>query len=47
MLANIGQKVRHVAEFASTLKNIYDFGKMAYDGFKVAAPAIAGVAALL
>ena len=46
MLSNIGQKIQHAAEFAGSLKGIYDLGKMAYNGFKAAAPAVAGVAAL-
>ncbi len=38
LLENVGQKVKHAAEFAGTIKRIYDVGKMVYSGFQVAAP---------
>ena len=33
LLENVGQKVKHAAEFAGTMKGIYDVGKMVYSGF--------------
>ena len=38
LLENVGQKVKHAAEIAGTVKGIWDVGKMVYSGFNVAAP---------
>ena len=38
LLENVGQKVKHVAEFAGAVKGVWDVGKMAYSGFQVALP---------
>jgi hypothetical protein len=38
LLDHVGEKVKHAAEFAGTMKGIYDVGKMIYSGFQIAAP---------
>ena len=40
ILENVGEKVKHAAELAGTVKGIWDVGKMVYSGFQVAAPYI-------
>ena len=37
-LTGLGQKVKSAAEFAGTVKGIYDVGKAVYSGFVAAAP---------
>ena len=39
-LDGLGQKVKTVFEFGKAVKGIYDAGKIAYEGFQVAAPFI-------
>ena len=39
-LTGLGQKVKNAAEFAGTVKGIYDVGKTVYSGFVAAAPYI-------
>ena len=39
-LDGLGQKVKNVLEFGKAVKGIYDAGKIAYQGFQVAAPYI-------
>jgi hypothetical protein len=46
LLSNIGNKVKHVAEFAGAVKGIYDVGKMIYHGARAISP-IASAAGLL
>ena len=40
LLDNVGEKVKHAAELAGTIKGIYDLGRGVYAGFQVAAPYI-------
>ena len=40
-LSDLGNKVRTVAEIAGTAKGIYDAGKMAYTGIRMAGPMLA------
>jgi hypothetical protein len=37
-LGGLGEKVKNVAEFAGTVKGIYDVGRVVYSGFVAAAP---------
>ena len=39
-LDGLGQKVKTVFEFGKAAKGLYDAGKIAYEGFQVAAPFI-------
>ena len=39
-LDGLGQKVKTVFEFGKAAKGMYDLGKLAYQGFEVAAPFI-------
>ena len=39
-LDGLGQKVKTVFEFGKAAKGLYDAGKIAYQGFQVAAPFI-------
>lgn len=39
-IESIGQKVKNAAEFAGTIKGIWDTGKVIYSGFQAAAPYI-------
>lgn len=38
LLEQVGQKVKHAAEFAGAVKGVWDVGKMVYSGFQVALP---------
>ena len=40
LLDNVGEKVKHAAEFAGTVKGIYDLGRGVYAGLQVSAPYI-------
>jgi len=42
-LSDIGNKVKHFAEFAGTVKGIYDTGKMIYNGVRAIGPTIAPI----
>jgi hypothetical protein len=39
-LEGLGQKAKHVAEIAGTVKGIWDVGKTVYSGIQTAAPYI-------
>jgi hypothetical protein len=47
LMSGIGAKVKSVAEFAGTVKGLYDLGRSAYAGFQVISPYIAEAALLL
>ena len=36
LLENVGEKVKHAAELAGTMKGIYDLGRGVYAGFQTA-----------
>ena len=40
LLENVGEKVKHAAELAGTIKGIYDLGRGVYAGFQTALPVI-------
>ena len=47
LLSDLGNKVRTVVEIAGTAKGIYDLGKIAYTGIRMASPMLATAGLLL
>ena len=47
MITGLGQKVKHVAELAGTIKTGFDIAKGAYTLFQAAAPYLAAGALLI
>ena len=42
--SDLGNKVKHVAEFAGTVKGLYDVGKLIYHGAQALGPIVSSVA---
>ena len=47
LLSSIGSKIRHAAEFAGAVKEIYDTGRMLYNAAQYIGPAVAAAGVAL